>query len=121
MYLYHNPRKVSIATIAALDVNGLVYVEHMPRTVDSEVFIGFLKNLAQVLGGPAQGPTQIPQDTILILDNAKPHVGVDTYKYCEDEGIMVLTLPAYSPELQPVEKLFLSLKAKNQAKLAELR
>ena len=55
------------------------------------------------------------------MDNAKPHVGLDTYYYCRDEGINVLTLPAYSPELQPVEKFFLALKTKNQVKMAQLR
>ena len=55
MTLYHNPRKTSIATIAALDVDGLVYVEHMPRTVDHDVFIGFIKNLMDVIALGAHG------------------------------------------------------------------
>ena len=55
------------------------------------------------------------------MDNARAHVAIEVYKHCEHEGILALTLPAYSPELQPVEKLFLALKAKNQAKLAGLR
>ena len=49
MSLYHNPRKTSIATIAALDENGLVHVEHMEETVTAEKFIGFIKNMIQVL------------------------------------------------------------------------
>ena len=50
MTLYHNPRKTSIATIAALDENGLVYVEHMEETVTAEKFFSFIKNLVDLLG-----------------------------------------------------------------------
>ena len=42
MTLYHNPRKTSIATIAAMEEDGLLYVEHMEETITSEKFIGFL-------------------------------------------------------------------------------
>ena len=53
MTLYHNPRKTSISTIAALDEDGLVYVEHMEETVTAEKFIGFIKNMTAVMANLA--------------------------------------------------------------------
>ena len=107
----------------ALDENGLVYAEHMPHTIGAATFIGFLQNLVQILQAGERGAPggALPQDTILILDNARAHTGLEVYKHCEQAGINALTLPAYSPELQPVEKFFLALQQKNQAKLAQLR
>ena len=49
MALHHNPRQTSIASIVALDENGLVYAEHMPHTIGAATFIGFLQNLVQIL------------------------------------------------------------------------
>ena len=49
MALHHNPRQTSIASIVALDENGLVHAEHMPHTIGAATFIGFLQNLVQIL------------------------------------------------------------------------
>ena len=122
MILYHNPRKTSIATIAAMDEDGLIYAEHSDETINAEKFIGFIQNLVQVVAGEAHlDVPSMPQDTILVIDNARAHTALETYKHCWQQKVKVLTTPAYSPEVQPVEKLFLSLKKKNAAKMAKMR
>eukprot|EP01121_Diplochlamys_sp_Union-15-3_P007336 TRINITY_DN1854_c0_g1_i1.p1 TRINITY_DN1854_c0_g1~~TRINITY_DN1854_c0_g1_i1.p1 ORF type:complete len:202 (+),score=10.77 TRINITY_DN1854_c0_g1_i1:158-763(+) len=56
---------------------------------------------------------------VLILDNASIHGGLETYdslmKVLESKNITLLYLPAYSPELNPCELIFQTVKAKIRA------
>jgi transposase len=68
---------------------------------DTEVFREYI---AQVLC-----PTLRPGD-IVIMDNLTPHKNQQTLDLIEQAGAQVLFLPAYSPDLNPIEKMWSKIK-----------
>ena len=49
---------------------------------------------------------------ILIMDNARFHYGGDLQKIAKQYNIMLMYLPPYSPELNPIEQLWAVIKQK---------
>ncbi len=47
---------------------------------------------------------------VVILDNASFHKGTDLQLIAEEMGVTVIYLPAYSPDLNPIEKFWANLK-----------
>ena len=64
---------------------------------DTEVFRVYVR---QVLC-----PTLRPGD-VVIMDNLSPHKSVETLSLIQQLGAEVLFLPAYSPDLNPIEKMW---------------
>ena len=51
-------------------------------------------------------------NSILILDNARAHLFNDLIEYAwQHHGVIVLFLPPYSPDLNPIERVFAYCKA----------
>ena len=48
---------------------------------------------------------------IVIMDNLSSHKGAEGRESIEDAGAELLFLPPYSPDLNPIEKVFSKLKA----------
>jgi transposase len=48
---------------------------------------------------------------VLVLDNLSSHKGVEARKAVEAAGARIFFLPAYSPDLNPIEMAFAKLKA----------
>jgi transposase len=69
---------------------------------DTEVFQTYVR---QVLC-----PTLRPGD-IVVMDNLSPHKNVGTSRLIEQVGAQILFLPAYSPDLNPIEKMWSKVKA----------
>ena len=55
------------------------------------------------------GPTLRAGD-VVIMDNLSPHKSAETLSLVEQLGATVLFLPAYSPDLNPIEKMWSKLK-----------
>jgi len=68
---------------------------------DTEVFRAYVR---QVLG-----PTLRAGD-VVIMDNLSPHKSAETLSLIQQIGAAVLFLPAYSPDLNPIEKMWSKLK-----------
>jgi len=68
---------------------------------DTEVFRVYVR---QVLC-----PTLRPGD-VVIMDNLSPHKSAETLSLIQQLGAEVLFLPAYSPDLNPIEKMWSKLK-----------
>jgi len=68
---------------------------------DTEVFRAYVR---QVLG-----PTLRAGD-VVIMDNLSPHKSAETLRLIQKLGAHVLFLPAYSPDLNPIEKMWSKLK-----------
>ena len=47
---------------------------------------------------------KLPQNSVVVMDNASFHKGADMIKALEDAGHTLLYLPPYSPDLNPIEK-----------------
>lgn len=69
----------------------------MPR-LDSLCFSAFLGELARAY------PKSL---NVVVLDNAPAHIASDV---AVPENVVLLFLPAYSPELNPVERLWLAVR-----------
>ena len=68
---------------------------------DTEVFRVYVR---QVLC-----PTLRPGD-VVIMDNLSPHKSAEALSLIQQLGAEVLFLPAYSPDLNPIEKMWSKLK-----------
>lgn len=56
------------------------------------------------------GPTLRPGD-IVVMDNLLPHKSQEVRSLIEQAGAPVLFLPAYSPDFNPIEKMWSKVKA----------
>jgi transposase len=63
-------------------------------------------------------PTLRPGD-VVIMDNLSPHKSQPTLSLITQAGAQILFLPAYSPDLNPIEKMW--SKVKNYLRTAEAR
>ena len=57
---------------------------------------------------------KLPSKTVIILDNASFHKGNDMLKAVEKAGHILLYLPPYSPDLNPIEHKWAQAKAMRQ-------
>jgi len=73
--------------------------------VDGELFVEWL--IHAVI--PQMNP--FPEErSILIIDNCSTHRVAAVQEVCDNAGIMLLYLPPYSPDLNPIEPAFHCLK-----------
>ena len=87
--------------IAALDRGGVRCSATVDGAVNRDVFEAFVE---QVLC-----PTLAPGD-VVVLDNLSSHKGKRARALAEARGATLLFLPAYSPDLNPIELAFAKLK-----------
>lgn len=88
--------------IASLRVDGSTACMAIEGATDTEVFHAYVR---QVLC-----PSLRPGD-LVIMDNLSPHKNEPTLALIERRGASVLFLPPYSPDLNPIEKMWSKVKA----------
>jgi transposase len=88
--------------IAALREDGLVAPAVFDGPINAELFLCYVE---QVLV-----PTLRAGD-IVVMDNLAPHKKPAGRQAVEATGATLLFLPAYSPDLNPIEQVFAKLKA----------
>ena len=94
-----------ISILAALDVTGFVAWEHTEDTFTRGAFhAAFLSKILPLLQ-----PWPLPR-SILILDNARIHQYPELEDTVHSRGAILLFLPPYSPDLNPIELGFGDLK-----------
>ena len=99
-------RGTRVPAIIAMSVDGIVaYLT--TDTVNDEKFLDFLR--ATLI------PEMMPYDgsnpkSILIMDNCSIHHIQEVADYLQSVGILVIFLPPYSTDLNPIEELFSFLK-----------
>lgn len=49
---------------------------------------------------------ELPEKQVIIMDNARIHKSEKTRKIIEDAGHILLFLPPYSPDYNPIEQTF---------------
>lgn len=87
--------------IAALDHRGVRCAATIDGAINQEVFEAFVQ---QVL------VPQLSKGDTVVMDNLSSHKGVRVRTMIEAAGAMVLYLPPYSPDLNPIENAFSKLK-----------
>lgn len=48
--------------------------------------------------------------SVLVMDNASIHHSEALKRMCSDAGVILIYLPPYSPDLNPIEEFFAQLK-----------
>jgi transposase len=88
--------------IGAMRVDGSTACMTIEGAADTEVFRAYV---CQVLV-----PTLRPGD-VVVMDNLSPHKSEPTLSLITQAGAEILFLPAYSPDLNPIEKMWSKVKA----------
>ena len=88
--------------ISSIRLDGTTACMALDGTTDTESFRAYV---SQVLL-----PTLRPGD-LVIMDNLSPHKSDPTLALIINAGAQVLFLPAYSPDLNPIEKMWSKIKS----------
>ena len=88
--------------ISSIRLDGSTACMTIPGATDTEVFRAY--------GDRVLRPTLRPGD-IVIMDNLSPHKSDPTLALIAQAGATVLFLPAYSPDFNPIEKMWSKVKA----------
>jgi len=96
--------------IGAIRIDGSTACMTIDGATDTEVFRMFVERVL--------GPTLKAGD-VVIMDNLSPHKSPATLQLLEARGAQVMFLPAYSPDLNPIEKMW--SKVKTYLRAAEAR
>lgn len=91
----------TLTFLAGLRHDGIVAPYVLDGPVNGAIFTAWIE---QTLA-----PTLAPGD-VVILDNLASHKGVAVRKAVRAAGAHLLFLPAYSPDLNPIEMMFAKLK-----------
>ena len=95
-------RGTRISAVCALSQEGLMCYELIEGTTNGDKFYNFIRGSVIPKMQPFPGPK-----SVLIMDNCSIH---HTHKLKQDTGILLLFLPPYSPDYNPVEELFSYIK-----------
>ena len=96
--------------ISSIRLDGSTACMALEGTTDTESFRAYV--------GRVLVPTLRSGD-IVVMDNLSPHKSDQTLALITNAGAQVLFLPAYSPDLNPIEKMW--SKVKNLLRGAEAR
>ncbi len=88
--------------VAAIGLGGVVAAVTHPGATDADVFATFADAVL--------GPTLRPGD-VVVLDNLAAHKDARVRQAVEARGAVLLFLPPYSPDLNPIEKAWSKVKA----------
>lgn len=89
--------------ISALRLDGTTACMAIAGATDTEVFRAYV--------GQVLCPALRPGD-LVVMDNLAPHKSDPTLELIRAAGAEVLFLPAYSPDLNPIEKMWSKVKAR---------
>jgi transposase len=87
--------------ISSMRLDGSTACMTIDGATDTEVFRAYVREVLL--------PTLKAGD-IVVMDNLTPHKNAETLALLEAAGVQVWFLPAYSPELNPIEKMWSKVK-----------
>ena len=96
-----------ISAITAISNDGLVGVQLTYGTVTGDVFADFVRG---TLIPEMESFDGTPKKSIVIMDNCSVHHVHAVRDLFDSSGIIVLFLPPYSPDLNPIESAFSCVK-----------
>ena len=91
----------TITMMSSIRLDGSTACMALEGATDTETFRAYVR---QVLV-----PTLRPGD-LVVMDNLSPHKSDQTLALITEVGAAVLFLPAYSPDLNPIEKMWSKIK-----------
>ena len=91
--------------LPALSLDGILHVEVLDHAINGANFLSFVEGLLDRMQ-----PWPL-LNSVLIMDNAAIHRVEGVREMVEARGSRLVYLPAYSPDLNPIEEAFSSIKA----------
>ena len=88
--------------IGSIRLDGSSACMTIEGAADTEVFEAYVRCVLR--------PTLRPGD-VVIMDNLSPHKSEPTLSLITETGVQILFLAAYSPDLNPIEKMWSKVKA----------
>lgn len=87
--------------IGAIHNNQLFAVGLFNSSINSDIFCTWVEQLLI---------PELPDSSVIVMDNATFHKRADIQALIEEHGHTILWLPPYSPDLNPIEKIWAWLK-----------
>ena len=88
--------------LSSIRINGQTAYTTYPGGTTAEKFAEYLKDILI--------PT-LDKNSVIVMDNMRSHHAKDVKKGLDESGIKYLYLPPYSPDLNPIEKLWSKMTA----------
>lgn len=88
--------------ISSIRLDGTTACMHLPGAADTAVFVAYI--------GQVLCPT-LRQGDIVVMDNLAVHKSPEVQRLVAAAGAEVRFLPAYSPDLNPIEKMWSKIKS----------
>jgi transposase len=102
----------NVTVLGALSLTGITAAMTIEGSTDTLVFLTFVRKIL--------APTLRPRQ-IVIMDNLSSHKGEGVEEAIESVGATLEYLPAYSPDLSPIEECWSKFKELLRAKAARTR
>ena len=90
--------------LPALSLDGILHLEVVENAITGEDFRHFVEGLL-----PRMNEYPLP-NSVLVIDNASIHKVAGVREMVEERGARLLYLPAYSPDFNPIELAFSTIK-----------
>lgn len=87
--------------ISSIRLDGTTACMHLSGAADTEAFVTYI---GQVLC------PSLKKDDIIVMDNLSVHKSPEVLALVQAVGAQVRFLPAYSPDLNPIEKMWSKIK-----------
>ena len=100
-------RGTRISAIAAISTNGLLAYDLVKGCVNGQTFLEFVQGKHLPEMQPYDGESH---HSIVVMDNCSIHHVQPVLETLKDMGILVLFLPPYSPDMNPIEEMFSYIK-----------
>jgi hypothetical protein len=98
-------RGAKYSILPAISIDGIIHLEVLDNAVTGVDFRRFVQDLL-----PRMNEWPLP-NSVLVVDNASIHKVAGIQEMVEERGARLLYLPSYSPDFNPIELAFLSIKA----------
>ena len=96
------------SAIAFMSVNGILDCKVVNGSVDGQVFYDFVQSTLLPYLMPFDGKNP---NSIVVMDNCSIHHIQETIKMINEVGALVVFLPPYSPDYNPIEEAFSKVKS----------
>ena len=91
--------------LPALSLDGILHLEVLENAITSEDFWHFVEGLL-----PQMNEWPLP-NSVLVIDNTAIHKAKGICEMVKEHGSWLLYLPMYSPDYNPIENTFSSIKS----------
>lgn len=98
-------RGAKYSILPAITLDGIIHLEVLENAVTGADFRRFVEDLL-----PRMNEWPLP-NSVLVIDNASIHKVAGIREMVEGRGARLLYLPSYSPDFNPIELAFSSIKA----------